>query len=226
MRVFSLLICLFVSFSASAAEWKSAGEVQGVQLYTRPGQGHNFNDYRGVVHINAPLKNVLAMVLVRESTPGWFHNMRQAVTLKDNNPESDLAYYWIKGVWPTADRDAVVRAKVEQDPSTLTVSVTITSVDPGLVPAKPDRVRMQNLNTLFTIKPIAPTETEVTLEGSGNPGGSVPAVIANQFVLDIPKYSLINLRKRAENLNKSDWDAFEANQFANLSMAKLKLPSP
>lgn len=227
IRTLSFIVALAVSvlcLNAAASDWTPAGESDGVRLYARSEPDQGLKYFRGVTHINAPMKNVLAAVLVRETTPQWFHNMLEDSTLERNNPDASYCYIWIKGVWPTSDRDTVAHVTVEQDPDSLTVSVVAQSAGQDRVPLHKDRVRMPNMYSRFTIKPISADVTEVQLDGVADPGGNIPSFLTNAVASTLPAKTLSNLRERIQTPGKVDMAMLESERFAALAMQKIKLP--
>lgn len=211
--------------AAHGADWVSLGEAKGVKLYEQSEPGQQFKGFRGVVRVKASLKTVLAVLLVRENFPQWFSNMREDSTLVKNNPDASLCYIWIKGVWPTLDRDVVAKVTVDQDPVTLAVSVIAQNTDPTLVPTYPDRVRMAKLYSGFVVRPLSATETEVQLDGLADPSGNIPAFAANMVAKNIPRDTLANLAALVETPGKVDLSVYETNRFASLALKKLKFPT-
>jgi hypothetical protein len=221
---FAATLIAFSSIGAFAADWKSSGETDGVQLYSKSEPGESLKYFKGVTRIKAPMKNVLAVILVRETFPEWVYNMLEDSTLPSDNPDSSYCYIWIKGVWPTDDRDTVARVTVSQDPQTLAVAITAKSTEQHRVPVKKDRVRIQNLYSGFTVRPISAEETEVQLEGVADPAGNIPAFVTNIVASDLPAKTLVNLRTRLETPGKVDLSVLDKVPFAQLSMQKIKLP--
>lgn len=222
----SFFMTLTASPLASAAEWTPSGEQNGVQLYSKQAGGDALKYFRGVTRVKAPLKKVLAALLDRETFPEWFHNMREDVTLPDDNPDASLCYIWMKGVWPTADRDTVARATVSQDAQTGVISIIVRSAEQHRVPLKKGRVRMPELYTGFFLRALSPHETEIQLEGQADPGGSIPSFLTNAVASDLPAKTLANLRARLETPDKVDLGVLDKVPFAVLSMKKIQLPEP
>lgn len=212
--------------NATGAEpnWTPRGSEQGVALFERAEPGQDFKSFRGIIRVKAPMKTVLALVLVRETFPRWVASVLEDRTLEANNDDASLCYLHIKGVWPTQDRDVVAKVSVEQDPQSLAVAVIARDTDPTLVPTYADRVRMPRFYSSFTVRPIGPNETEVQMDGIANPGGSVPAFAANMVAKDLPRDTLTNLSRLVQTPGAVDLSALESNRFAKLSMAKIKLP--
>lgn len=220
------LIALTVTFASAtgwASDWQPTKEIDGVQLYARHDPSATLKSFKGVVRIKASMKQALAAVLVRESFPEWVHNMREDRTLSTDNADQSYCYIWIKGVWPTSDRDTVARVSVDQDPRTLAVSVVARSMEQHRVPPQKDRVRMTSMYSGFTVIPVAANETEVQLEGVADPAGSIPNFMTNMVAADLPAKTLSALKARLES-GKVDVSVLETVPFAQLSMQKIKLP--
>jgi hypothetical protein len=149
--------------------------------------------------------------------------MLEDSTLADDNADASLCYIWIKGVWPTDDRDTVARVTVDQDPKSMAISIIARSAEQQRVPPQKGRVRMPNLYSGFIVRAISPDETEVQLEGMADPGGNIPAFVTNMVASDLPAKSLINLRTRLETPGKVDLTVLDKVPFAVISMKKIKL---
>lgn len=235
MKIFRIaLISTLLASSASFAQvansdaangWIDRGADDGVALFERKETVHGFKGFRGVLRVNASMKTVLALVLNRETFPKWVANMIEDSTLSDNNPDGSLCYMWIKGVWPTDDRDVVCKVTVSQDPQSLAVSVIAQDTDPALMPTVKGRVRMAKLYSGFIVRPVSATQTEVQLDAIADPAGDVPTFAANMVAKGMPRDTLRALAKLAETPGAVDLSALDSNKFASLAMKKIKLPS-
>jgi hypothetical protein len=66
------------------------------------------------------------------------------------------------------------------------------------LPLQQGFVRVSRVKGFWQLKPYE-GGVEVVYQVHSDPGGSVPAWLANSFVVDAPFNTLINLRKLAEN---------------------------
>lgn len=221
----ALAISSTLCFSAVAGDWVSRGTESGVALYEKVEPGQDFHSFRGVVRVHAPMRSVLSLILVRETFPKWVAGVLEDSTLPTNNADGSLCYMWIKGTWPSDDRDVVARVTVEQDPQTLAVSVIARDADPALVPETRGRVRMRSLYSGFIVRPIGKSETEVELIGQADPGGQVPSFAANAVSRNLPRDTLSNLVGLLGDGSKVDTSALATNRFASLAMQKIRLPA-
>jgi hypothetical protein len=181
-----------------AAEWQLASHEPGLTLYTRTVAGQDLKDFRGVVRVQAPMRHVVQVLVDADSMPQWFFNMREARLLEINGKGNSFMYFVIKGLWPVSDRDAVVRLQLEQDAKTLALTFAATAV-PEHYPPMRNRVRISRLLASWTITPVSATETDIRLDGHADPGGAIPVWMANLVVVELPRVTLKNLRKRLES---------------------------
>jgi START domain len=223
LPVLLALTTALTSLSSWAQDWQPTKEVDGVQLFAKSDPNEGLKSFKGVIRIKATMKQALAAVLVRETFHDWVYNMLEDRTLSSDNADQSYCYMWIKGVWPTSDRDTVAKVSVDQDPKTLAVSVVARSAEQNRVPQQKDRVRMTNMYSGFTVVPISATETEVQLEGVADPAGSIPNFVTNMVAGDLPAKTLSALKARLES-GKVDVKALETVPFAQIAMQKIKLP--
>ena len=69
------------------------------------------------------------------------------------------------------------------------------SLNPPVFPEQPDYVRMPQMEGYYRFEPLSPGEVKVTIEVILDPGGAVPAWLANIILRDIPYFSLRRLRR-------------------------------
>jgi hypothetical protein len=69
----------------------------------------------------------------------------------------------------------------------------------GVIPEKPGMVRIKNYWQSWTIEPAGSGVLHFTLEGSVDPGGSIPSWIVNMVIADTP---LSIMRQVQEQLGK------------------------
>jgi hypothetical protein len=65
----------------------------------------------------------------------------------------------------------------------------------SLVPESPDRVRITNYFQTWTVEPSSQGRVRVSLEGSIDPGGNIPAWLTNQVMTNTPVRIINNLRE-------------------------------
>jgi hypothetical protein len=90
-------------------------------------------------------------------------------------------------------RDYYARMRFEQDGNS---SHTLRWQLAHGYPEDPNRVRLQALQVMTrVVADAAANQVELTIEGHVEPGGLVPAMIANRAITDTPWQTLHNVRK-------------------------------
>jgi hypothetical protein len=109
---------------------------------------------------------------------------------------SDYAQAWVYGVvdapFPMQDRDTIVRFDYRQEPATREIIITITNV-PDFIPAEPNLVRVPDMGGFWRLQPEAGGWVRVTYQVYGDPGGWIPAWLANRAALLSVQYTLASL---------------------------------
>lgn len=181
------------SLAWAQTDWKLTKDTDGIQLYTREVPGQVLKAFRGVMQIDAPLRQVAAMLADVPAMPEWFFMLEDARWLKGEHVDDSYVYLALKGIWPVSPRDVVVHVKVRQDPATLAIHVDANSED-GILPQQDGFVRLPSMRAFWRITPVGPKHTEIEIEGSADPGGRIPLAIANFAVTILPEQTLKKMR--------------------------------
>lgn len=192
----SALLPALLLFSAPASaqdDWKLTKDTEGIQLYTREVPGQVLKNFRGVMQIDAPLRQVAAMLADVPAMPEWFFMLEESRWLKGDKVDDSYVYLSMKGIWPVSPRDVVVHVKVRQDPVTLTIHADVESED-GILPHQDGFVRLPNMRAKWRLTPVNPRHTEIEISGSADPGGLIPTAIANFAVTVLPEQTLKKMR--------------------------------
>lgn len=205
MRRLLSALFLLLPLNAAVAEdgWQVVSHETGLTLYTRSVEGQALKEFRGVLRVSAPMREVVRTLVDVDAMPQWFFNMQEARLLDigtaagSSLAEGSHLYVVIKGFWPVSDRDAVLQLQLSQDPKTLVLSLTGTAT-PDYYPPMRERVRIPQLLSGWTVTPLSATETEIRFDGHADPGGRIPLWVANLVVVQLPKVTLHNLRARLQ----------------------------
>ena len=73
---------------------------------------------------------------------------------------------------------------------------------PDELPLKKGMVRVQAINSVWRFTPLADGQTEIYFQQHSDPGGSIPALLVNRLVKDIPFNTLKNFRQFIKDSEK------------------------
>lgn len=187
------LSCLFVG-AAYAEDWQVARDEDGIQVALSDVAGSKYRAYRGVTVINASVAKLRALQEDVAGACAWVHECQSQKLLKH---EGDKAWTYTRfnTPWPVTPRDSVLLITTKEGPDG---SVTRTLKEqPTYIPEEKGYVRVAEVEGFWKLVPKGPNQTEVTYQVHTEPGGSVPSMLANKFVVDAPFNTLKALRERA-----------------------------
>ena len=195
-----MLACCLLPFSALANEWKQvreASERTDVSTWVKPVAGNPLNAFRGQTEVPYPMLTVIAVLADVENYPQWVFQCHSARLMPEVS--DDLAYIHIKGIWPVSDRDGVARTAISQDSKTLKTTLHSVAAH-GVVDEVDGTVRLPALDNRFILEPLADGWTRITFETFVDPGGMIPAWLANFVATRAPLTTLQKMQERmAEN---------------------------
>lgn len=129
--------------------------------------------------------------------PKWYHNTSIAKQILVLDANQSLNYTVTTAPWPVKNRDSVTL--VTDRPQVNGEYLIEFSARPEEYPEQANRIRIPKLEGFWKLVPLAKNKTEVTLQIAAEPGGKIPSWLANSMVIDMPLFSLTNLKDRIEN---------------------------
>lgn len=198
-----LLIGLLMTANAMAeSEWQLRKDSDDIKVFTRSLEGTDFDAFRGEVVLNTSLSTLMAVHTDVAYVKEWMKDCEESELLSELTPTGYTAYFKTDSPWPVKDRDYALRYNISQDPEDYSVTLSFTT-EMGLVPQSDDCVRITKLSGFWKMTPLKNNASEepqvqVVYQVEADPGGSVPAWLANSFVVDQPYESLKKLRKRVK----------------------------
>ena len=187
-------LSLLASGLAHAEDWKLAKDENGIKIYLSEVQGSKYKAYRGVTTINA---DVATLRTLQEDVKGscqWIHACAEQSLLKHEGMQS-WVYTRFDMPWPVEARDSILHVVSEQGADG-SLTRKLEGV-PKYLPEEKGFVRVAKVDGFWKFVPKG-DQIEVTYQVHTEPGGSVPSMLANKFVVDAPFNTLKNLKARAE----------------------------
>lgn len=193
-KIFLILSFFLINFCANSQNtWTLEKNENGIKIYTREIAGSSLKEYRAETTLKTSLNALLAVLDDAYNHKQWLYDCTESKRLKTINTFEGYNYYIQHTPWPLTNRDMITKYKVSQDPATKTITIQLTG-SKDYIP-ETDNVRVPKLNGFWQFVPQANKEIKVVYQLHSEPGGSVPASLANAFVVDIPFNTIINLKK-------------------------------
>jgi hypothetical protein len=202
MKIRSQLLFILILFFLkdnllTGQPWQFAKEEAGIRIYTRKESGRSIKSYKGEATVKAPAAKVVAMLEDIHHTDWWDKNVKMVRIISYEKNRSAKYYIEYDLPWPVADRDLAVEVRVEHDIKSETTKIIAGPLN-GVVPEKPDKVRIKAYAQSWTVKAAGPGMCLVVLEGFADPAGNVPDWLINYIIVDSPLKLIREVRSRME----------------------------
>lgn len=199
MKIISFILLGFLAFNAFAEpEWNLAKDEDGVVVYTRPNSKTQLKSFKASVIINAPYKKVIDSMHRAEEHTKWFYNRELTKVLENKNNQEYIVYSVTSAPWPVSYRDVVISYNFNSNKDDTLTRINVANID-NYLPEKEDLVRIPYLESYWEITKLDKNKTKVIFENSASLGGNIPNWLADSGVVDMPFYSLYNLKAMLEN---------------------------
>lgn len=183
--------------------WKLEKNEEAIKVYLRDTPNSAIKSFKGTTTIKTSLSAIVSVLNDSANYPRWLFNARNANTLSRIS-DTEIHHYVVTDMpWPVVDRDAVIIAKRTQNSVNKQVTIALTT-QATLVPNVEGKVRIEHLVGRWLLTPINSQEISVVYEMSIDPGGNIPTWVVNAMTVDLPFYTLKNLKtisKEAQYVN-------------------------
>lgn len=191
----ALLLFPMVALAAEARQWKLVSDRDGIQIYMAHNDDSRLKTFRGVMVMEMDdFYSPIALLDDEEYLPRWLYLIRDLHEVKRRSAVDRDYYVLTKLPWPVADRDAGLQFNVRQDPQTHEIQVLFKARE-GIVKDTGDYVRIPEMVGHFIVLPVGGRKVQITFEVLLDPGGYIPAFLANFILKDIPFVSLQRVRR-------------------------------
>jgi len=199
LRLFILALFSMVMLTCSGQyNWKLDKEKNGIKVYLSNVTASDFKAIKVECTFTGTYAKLITILSDVSEFSKWVYNNKASNLLKQNNPFDFIYYTETHLPWPMSNRDAVIHMRIKTDslPHFLTIA---GSGEPDLFPKIPGKVRISHFKSNWKVIMLTNKLIQITYILELDPGGSIPAWIANSFANKGPYGTFTNL---AEQLMK------------------------
>ncbi len=190
-----LSVLMLGSWKQQVNEWVYEREKKGIKIFTKKSKWGKLRDSRAVMMVSSTPEEMLRLLSDFNSYPTWVSRCKSARVVARLNDNEFIAHLVFDAPWPVADRDCVLRIRVDKNPTTGVIVITETS-EPKYIKEEEGVVRIQQMVSTWKLVPKT-GGTEVTNEYSSNPGGNIPDWMTNSQSVETPMSTFENLQEKA-----------------------------
>jgi len=200
MNKYLFLILLFIN-PFPESEWNLKKEKDGIKIYTRSIEGSSFDEFKGITTIEkSSLTDVLEVILDVKKYESLFPDCMNPKVLKQDGKYYDIHHIQVKAPWPVKNRDAVYEQTAVVDKNGKHAVVNLKPL-PDYIAEDEDFVRIRDGSGFWEFEEDDSNNVKVIYQFHGEPGGEIPAWVANSFVVSQPFETLKNLKNRLKTNN-------------------------
>jgi hypothetical protein len=201
-KILTTAVLLFFLVSLFAQDgWELVKDKDGIKVYTRKAENIDFKEFKGTVTIDQSVSSFLAVISDVENLTEWVYSIVKAKKLRQTGDTLLIYYAESKVPWPFDNRDAVYEEKVSWDNTNRILMVNINCL-PEYTKPKDGIVRIPFAKGFWRVEELENHHIKVTFRMLVDPGGTIPAWLANAFVVDSPFETLKGL---TEVIGKSSY---------------------
>lgn len=197
LRLFWIgIIILLLTLSVSAQEdWQLKKAEDGIKVYTKTESGSDYKSFKAEMQLNCRIDDIVEVLKEMNIVNNWVADSKEVKLLKT---EGNSQYFYIETSlpWPFNNRDMVYRFQYIEINSDQ-VKVTVTGL-PEYIQPKKGIVRLEKANGYWLLTSIDSGKTAVTYEMHVEPGGLIPAWLANAFIVNVPFSTFKGLRRAVQ----------------------------
>ena len=196
-----MIVLLSMNFGAhsqekdvnSGQEWKQIRQKEGITVFTRSNPGMNFKEFKSSVIVKGTLDQFLSVLYDIEGLSSWGYNVKSASLISREADTVQVYYTEAKAPFPYKNRDGVYLNNFKWNAKERTLIVEIKMPE-DLIPEKDNLIRMEGYGS-WVVRDLDDGKLEITFQMQMDPGGNIPAWMANMFAGDTPYHTLQGLRE-------------------------------
>lgn len=195
IRFATSLLFIFTASAYAEERWEHQFTREDISVYTRDVEGSPLKAFMAECDLKAPVETVNRLLCDKPPQVKWIPDCIASKVILIKSADEIISYTETSA--PVVNnRDVIVETMVIRGKGFIIHE--FHALDrPDLVPEYPGKVRIKNMEGMWKITPSI-NGTHVIFVVRANPGGFIPAWLANFASKDIPYRTLQGLRRVAE----------------------------
>lgn len=182
VKITCLVLCVGFVFSvAGQYNWKLSKEKDGIKVYQSELQHSSYKAIKVECTLEGNYDKLIAVLRNVDGQKDWVYHNKTAYIVKKINPYEFYYYTEASLPWPMSNRDAVVHLKMDRDSLNRFLKIISVSV-PDYIAEKSGKVRVIRSTITWNVTMPTTNTIKIIYIFEAEPGGSIPAWVANAFV--------------------------------------------
>jgi len=182
VKITCLILCAgFTSSVTGQYNWKLSKEKDGIKVYQSELAHSSYKAIKVECTLEGNYDKLIAVLRNVDGQKDWVYHNKTAYIVKKINPYEFYYYTEASLPWPMSNRDAVVHLKMDRDSLNRFLKIISVSV-PDYIAEKSGKVRVTRSTINWNVTMPTTNTIKIIYIFEAEPGGSIPAWVANAFV--------------------------------------------
>lgn len=190
-----LTLPLLVQGETSSLRWTEIRRADGVVVYQAQVPGSPLLAFKATGTIDAEMAKVATILMEQEKRVRWIPDVETSAVLRRPASNEVVEYFVFRTVPFVAQRDFVVKGRVNYDAKSQQIHLDFKSVEDTLAPAT-QGIRGQILEGSYVLSPLNEgRSTAIEIVAHVDPKGALPAWLVNLFLRSHPLEEIRAMRR-------------------------------
>jgi START domain len=189
------LFCILLNPCSAQFNWELEKQKNGISIYLSDMPGSVYKAVKVECTLTGTYAKLVALLTNVSQFNKWIYNTKASWIVKQKTPLDFIYYSETHMPWPLSNRDAIIHMKIKTDslPRFLIISGT---GEPDLFPHIFTKVRVSYYKASWKVTMPTTKTIQISYILEIDPGGDIPAWIANSFADKGPFGTFTNLAER------------------------------
>lgn len=196
----TVFLLLFATHLWAQPAWTLKRNQNGVLIYSRPLKDSKFNELRAVFDLQGTFEQLNSILNDVSNYKTWVYGTVASSLIQRKSATEIIYYSQVSAPWPISNRDFYSDTRIWVDSAAHQMRLSSRNID-SFPHSKDHFIRMPFLKAEWIITAPSPNNLHVEYTLSWNPGGDVPAFMANSFSTSGPLQSFTELKRKMSRIN-------------------------
>ncbi len=183
---------LWMHHSPAQYNWKLEKQKDGISVYLSDVPGSNFKAVKTECTLTGSYIKLVALLTNVSRFPDWIYHCKSSTLLQQKNPLDFIYYSETSMPWPVSNRDEIIHMRIKTDSLPRFLIITGNG-EPDFLPRIISKVRVPHYEASWKVTMPTTKTIQISYILEIDPGGSIPAWVANSFIVDGPYGTMKNL---------------------------------
>ena len=192
--IFAALYLAFTAHSVAQSAWELKKDENGILIYSRSVKDSRYKELKAVFDLPGTYDQLRTILNDVNNYKTWVYST-VASHLVERKSATEIVYYSrVSAPWPVSNRDFYSDTRIWIDSANHQMRLSSRSIDQ--FPPTEHVVRISFLRSEWFITAPSPGTLHVEYTLSWDPGGDIPAFLANTFSPSGPLQSFTQLKRK------------------------------